>query len=92
MKKTATILLASGAFIAATSVSFADQRGAEGLTFPWMQSDSGFSENLRARKNVNKVRPGLEAEKGAHWGKHHDHGIYLEGSDHPSRSESFVYD
>jgi hypothetical protein len=92
MKKTATLLLASGALIAATGYSFADHSDVGGLTVPWMQDDPGFSENLRARKNVDKLRPSANIKKGAHWGKHHHHGIYLEGSDHPSRSETFVYD
>jgi hypothetical protein len=47
-------------------------------SFPWAQTQSTSGPKAKVPRNE-------------HWGKHHHHGIYLEGSDH-ERNNAHSYD
>lgn len=71
MRSSLVLVLALAGSVVASQGAFAKHE--DDHSFPWAQTQS-----VRSHKTEKR-----EAE---HWGKHHHHGIYLEGSDyeHPS--------
>jgi hypothetical protein len=67
MPNKVAMTLAVVSFFTTSGYAFAEHEAE--FSFPWEQTQS-----LRGHK--------LEGKKAEHWGKHHHHGIYLEGSDY----------
>jgi hypothetical protein len=83
MKKVAILALVSSTLIAGSGPSFADQGMDRTSPFAFFQLDGAGVEQQPARGKARKTVPRVE-EKSAHWGKHHENGIHLEGSEHPA--------
>jgi hypothetical protein len=72
----ALTLAAIGVLLAGSAPAFAKHE--PDVNFPWVQTQS--------------VRgPKMQRDESEHWGKHHHHGIFLEGSDF-DRTPAPAYD
>lgn len=87
MKKVAILAMVSTTLIAGSVPSFAEQESTPGLPFGLFQLDEAGATQMPAKAKSRKVLPRLGAN-GAHWGKHHENGIHLEGSEHPARESA----
>jgi len=86
MKRVAILALVSASLFAGAAPALADHHD-EGL-LPWLQLDDAARSG---RGKANKARPGV-SEANRHWGKHHEHGIHLEGGEFTSNSGASAYD
>lgn len=73
MRNKAFVSLAVASFFSMSSYALADYR--DQLSFAWP-----VGETATAQKG-DRAAGEKAARNDDHWGKHHHHGIYLEGSD-----------
>jgi hypothetical protein len=83
VKKVAILALVSSTLIAGAGPSLADQGMAQAAPFALFQLDEAGVEQQPARGKARKTVPRVE-ENRAHWGRHHEKGVHLEGSEHPA--------
>lgn len=76
MRSKLTASLVIFAIFGVTSPAFAKHEADD--NFPWVQTQSLRGQKAQQRDN-------------GHWGKHHHHGIILEGADH-DRAPAPAYD
>lgn len=86
MRKIAIFALVSASLLAGAGAALADHPD-EGLRFPW----SDPTDHGAQPRGKKKLRPDVE-EADVHWGKHHHHGIHLEGSEFTPGRDAPAYD
>lgn len=88
MRKIAILALVPATLVAGAGSVLADHHDV-GRLLPLRQLlEPGADDGSGAK--ATKTRPGSQAS--GHWGKHHHHGIQLEGGEFTSNSGAIAYD